>query len=123
MLQKSLTLFTRNEEEFVNLLIETGTRENVAKILVYLANRPEATFRDIEHGTDVSTPDVSKTIKYLTDRGWIRSWQIPSEKKGHLLKKYTLNVPVTEIVASIEKQKKNEACIQMELIKKIWNYL
>lgn len=123
MLQKSLTLFTRKEEEFVNLLIETGTRENVAKILVYLANRPEATFRDIEHGTDVSTPDVSKTVKYLSDRGWIECWQIPSEKKGHFLKKYKLTVPVTEIIASIEKQKKNEAFTKMELIKKIWNYV
>jgi predicted transcriptional regulator len=123
MLQKPLNLFTRKEEEFVNLLIETGTRENVAKILVYLANRPEATFRDIELGADVSQPDVSKATKYLADLGWIRSWQIPSERTGHVFKKYKLAVPVTEIVSSIEMQKKNEATNQIELVRKIRNCL
>lgn len=123
MLQKPLNVFTSEEEEFVNLLIEIGTRENVAKILVYLANRPEATFRDIEHGTDVSTPDVSKGTKYLADQGWIRSWHIPSEKKGHLLKKYTLAVPFTEILASIENRTKNHAYNQIRLVEKMRNYI
>jgi predicted transcriptional regulator len=123
MLQKPLNLFTSKEEEFVNLLIETGIRENFAKILVYLANRPEATFRDIEHGADMSQPDVSKATKYLTDQGWIRSWQIPSEKASRGFKKYKLAMPFTEIVANIEKQKKNEACNRIDLFKKMRNYL
>ena len=123
MLKKPLILFTKREEEFVNLLIETGTRENIARVLVYLATRPEASFREIEHGTDVSTPDVSKATKYLTAQGWIRSWQIPSEKKGHMFKKYQLAVPITDIIADIESLKKTETTERIELVKKIRNYL
>jgi uncharacterized short protein YbdD (DUF466 family) len=32
--------FTEKEEEFVKLLIEIGTKKNVAKILVFLVNIP-----------------------------------------------------------------------------------
>mgnify|MGYP001045596925 FL=1 len=69
MLTKTIQLFTEKEEEFVNLLIEIGTRRNVAKMLVYLANIKEATSRDIERGTDLRQPEVSIAIKYLADQG------------------------------------------------------
>jgi predicted transcriptional regulator len=123
MQQKPINLFTSREEEFVNLLIETGTRENIAKILVYLANRPEVTFRDIEHGADMSQPEVSKATKYMSDLGWIKSWRIPGNDNRHPLKKYALAMPAIEIMASIEKKKKNEACNQIALVKKMRNYI
>lgn len=123
MLQKPLNVFTQKEEECVDLLIETGIRENIARILVYLANRPEATFRDLEIGADVSLPDVSKATKYLIDKGWIQSWQLPSEKTGHMFRKYKLSVPFREIIVSIEQQKNNQATNQIILINKMRNYI
>lgn len=123
MLEKPLVLFTREEEEFVNLLIETGIHENIARILVYLAKTTEASFREIERGTDVSTPAVSRATKYLSAQGWIRCWRIPSEKKGRMFKKYQLAVPVDAIIADIERQKMTETRERIELVKKIRNYL
>ena len=66
----------------MNLLIEIGTSKNVAKMLVFLANAPEATSRDLERGTDMRQPEVSIAIKYLTDQGWIKSREVPSERKA-----------------------------------------
>jgi predicted transcriptional regulator len=123
MIEKSVQLFTDKEEEFLNLLIGIGIHKTAAKILVYFVNNPEATLRDIELGVDVRLSEVSRATKYLTDQGWLRSWQIPMEKKPYWFKKFELAVSLTEIVASIEKQKKNEACDQVKLIKKIQNYI
>lgn len=123
MLTKTIQLFTEKEEEFVTLLIEIGTKRTIAKALVFLANINEATSRDIERGTDLRQPEVSIAIKYLEDRGWIKSWKTPSDKKGRPVWNYALAVPVPEIMTSIEKQKKTEANNQLALIKKMRNYI
>jgi predicted transcriptional regulator len=123
MLTQTIQLFTDKEEEFVNLLIEIGTRRNVAKMLVYLANIKEATSRDIERGTDLRQPEVSIAIKYLEEQGWIKRWKTPSDKKGRPVWNYALAVPVPTIMASIEKKKKIEANNQLALIKKMRSYV
>jgi predicted transcriptional regulator len=123
MLTKTIQLFTEKEEEFINLLIEIGTKRTIAKALVFLANIKEATSRDIERGTDLRQPEVSIAIKYLEDQGWIKSWKTPSDKKGPPVWNYALAVPVPEIMTSIEKQKKTEANNQLALIKKMRNYI
>jgi predicted transcriptional regulator len=50
MKEQTIQLFTDKEEEFVNLLIEIGTKKTVAQMLVFLANTPTATSRDLERG-------------------------------------------------------------------------
>jgi predicted transcriptional regulator len=123
MLTKTIQLFTEKEEEFINLLIEIGTKRTIAKALVFLANIKEATSRDIERGTDLRQPEVSIAIKYLEEQGWIKSWKTPSDKKGRPVWNYALAVPVPDIMTTIEKQKKTEANNQLALIKKMRNYI
>ena len=43
MRQESVIYFTEKEEEFANILINIGTKKNIAKVLVFLAKTPEAT--------------------------------------------------------------------------------
>ena len=123
MRQESIQYFTEKEEEFVNLLIEIGTKKNVAKVLVFLANTPEATSRAIERGTDMRQPEVSIAMKYLIDQGWIKSRESSSESKGRPMKVYELAKSITEIMGCIEKEKKIEANNQLALVKKIRDYL
>ncbi len=115
--------FTEKEEEFANLLIETGTKKNVAKVLVFLANIPEATSRAIERGTDLRQPEVSIAMHYLTDQGWITSRESTAESKGRPVKIYELAKPITDIMDSIEKENKEKAANQLRLIKKLKDYL
>ena len=123
MIEKTIQLFTEKEEEFVDLLVEIGTKQTIAKALVFLANVREATSREIERGTDLRQPEVSLAIKYMDERGWIKSNEIPSDKKGRPVRKYALAVPVTSIMSTIEKQKKEEANNQLALIRKMRSYL
>jgi len=123
MKEQSILVFTDKEEEFVNLLIKIGTKKTVAQTLVFLANTPEATSRELERGTDLRQPEVSIVIKYMDEQGWVQCRTIPSERKGRPQKCYSLTKPVKEIIAAIEKAKKTEANNQLALVKKMRNYL
>jgi predicted transcriptional regulator len=123
MRRENVQYFTEKEEEFVNLLIEIGTKKTIAKVLVFLASTPEATSRAIERGTDMRQPEVSMAMKYLMDQGWIRVRESHSENKGRPMKVYELAKPITVIVDCIEKKKKNEANNQLALVRKLRDYL
>ena len=56
---RNVMYFTQDEEDLADLLIKTGLKRNVARVLVYLAHNPEATSREIERGTDLRQPEVS----------------------------------------------------------------
>jgi predicted transcriptional regulator len=62
-------------------------------------------------------------LKYLANQGWVKSLEKQSIKKGRPLQKYALAIPVKEIMARIEMQKKNEANNQLALIKKMRSYI
>ena len=119
MKEESVLYFTEKEEEITKLLINIGTKKNVARILVFLANTLEATTRGIERGTDLRQPEVSVAMKYLVDEGWIKSRDTASPNKGRPMKLYKLVKPISKIMSQIEKQKKIEAKNQLELIKKL----
>jgi predicted transcriptional regulator len=119
MKKQTIIMFTEEEEEFVNLLVEIGTQKNVAKMLVFLANVQKASSRDIERGTDMRQPDVSLAIKYLSERHWVESQNIHTEKKGRPMKLYSLIVSIGEIMNIIEQEKQIEVDNQLNLVQKL----
>lgn len=123
MRTESVQYFTEKEETFVDLLIEIGTKKNVAKLLVFLANTPEATSREIERRTDLRQPEVSIAMKYLADQGWIKEREKSSESKGRPMKAYQLAMPMTKIMGCIEEEKKKEAKNQLALVGKLREYI
>ena len=123
MRTENVMYFTEKEEEFANLLIEIGTKKNVAKVLVFLANIPESTSRAIERGTDLRQPEVSIAMHDLQNRGWITSRESKAESKGRPVKIYELARPITDIMNSIETEKKKEATNQLAMIRKLRDYI
>jgi len=124
MKTQNVMYFTEKEEEFSNLLIEIGIKRNIAKVLVFLANTPEATSRAIERGTDLRQPEVSIAMKYLLKQKWISSLENKEESKGSRpVKIYGLAKPIAEIMNSIEKEKKKVATNQIAMIQKLRDYI
>ena len=123
MRQESVQYFTEKEEEFAHLLIMIGTKKNIAEVLVFLANVPEATSRAIERGTDLRQPEVSIAMTYLISQGWIKEREQSSKSKGRPQKVYELAKPITEIMDCIENERKNEADNQLALIRKLRDYI
>lgn len=123
MRSKNVLYFTQREEEFANLLIRIGEKRNVAKVLVYLAHTPEATSREIERGTDLRQPEVSIAMAAMMEKKWVESRESKAENKGRPVKIYKLAVPVSEIMDTIEKEKRTEANNQLKMIQKLRDYI
>jgi len=123
MRQENVQYLTEKEEEFVNLLIDIGTGKTIAKVLVFLANTTEVTSRAIERGADLRQPEVSLALKYLKGRGWINTRESSPAHKGRPTKIYALAMPISEILDSIEKEKKETVKKQLSLVKKMKDYL
>ena len=115
--------FTKHENDFVKLLVDIGTRRNVAHVLVFLTNAPEATSRDIERGTDLRQPEVSMAMQYLTRQKWISNRESKAEGKGRPVKIYRLAKPISEVMDVIEREKRQKAKKQLNLIKKLQNFI
>lgn len=45
-------------------------------------------------------------LYWIPDQGWIKTQEIPYDKKGRPVKNYALAVPVPEIMTSIDEQKR-----------------
>ncbi len=123
MRTKNVMYFTQDEENLANLLIKTGVKRNVARVLIYLAHNPEATSREIERGTDLRQPEVSLAMAALTEQKWVENREIKAENKGRPVKIYRLSNPFSEIVDAIEREKREEANTQLSLIQEIRNYI
>jgi|SRR5208283_105580 len=123
MKQESVQYFTEKEEEIVNLLIDIGTKKNVAKVLVFLANIPEATSHAIERGIDLRQPEVSISMHYLMDQGWISCRESKTDSKGRPVKIYKLSKPISEIMDSFEKEREDRAHNQLAMIKKLRDFI
>lgn len=123
MRQENVTYFTDKEEELSNLLIAIGIPRNIAKVLVFLANAPEATSRAIERGADMRQPEVSLAMRYLMEQGWIKSRDSSAESKGRPMKIYELAIPFSEIINRIENEKKNEAKDQLARVRQLRNHI
>ena len=123
MRSENITFFTDKEEELTNLLIKIGIKKNIARILVFFANIPDATSHDIERGTDMRQPEVSIAMRYLMDKGWIRSRESSADSRSRQIKIYELAKPFNEIMDCIENEKKNEVSSQLALVQKLREYV
>jgi len=123
MTGRKVQYFTEKEAEFVDLLIGIGVSRIVAKVLVFLANTPEATSRDIERGADLRQPEVSIAMQYLKDQGWITSRQVKTESIGRPQNLISLSRPIAEIIDCIQTEKKGEIQKKMALAQKIRDYI
>jgi predicted transcriptional regulator len=119
MRQKKVMYFTEKEVEFVDLLIEVGTNKNVAKVLVFLANTPRATSREIERGIDLRQPEVSIALRLLLEQNWIRCSKSKAEGIGRPVKRYELARSIHEILDCIENKKKIDVSKKLAVIQKL----
>jgi predicted transcriptional regulator len=121
--EENVQYFTEAEEKFANLLIDIGMKKNIARLLVFFANTPEATSRQIERGIDIRQPDVSIAIRYLTEQNWIACKEIPSDRKGRPQKSYSLTIPLNARIAAIEKEKKDNTNNLLARVRKLRDFL
>jgi len=122
MRHKKVQYLTENDEEFVNLLVQIGTKKNVAKVLVFLANAKKATQRMIERGADLRQSEVSLAISRMKERGWVAETQAPSERKGRPNKQYRLAIPISRILSTLEQAAREQVDRQLGAVDRIRSF-
>jgi predicted transcriptional regulator len=120
---RKVQVFTEKEESFVKLLIGIGIPRTVSKVLVYLANTPEATSRDIERGADLRQPEVSIALQYLKERDWIVTRLEKTESIGRPQNVVRLSRPIDEIADAIRLDKENEINQKLTLARRLREYI
>lgn len=85
----------------MDLLIRAGLQRNLARTLVFLASRGEATSVEIEKAMGMRQPEVSISMKELRGRRWVMKRDVKREGKGRPLHAYRLGRPLTRIVEEI----------------------
>jgi predicted transcriptional regulator len=123
MRQEEIQYLTEKQEKFANLLIKIGMNKNVSKTLVFLADIPEATSLEIEHGTDLRESEVSNGIQYMIKYDWISSRGNKADGKGRPIKIYKLEKSMREIMKVIENDEKELLKKKLALIGKLLEYL
>ncbi len=110
---------TPKQEELVSLLNGIGMKRNVAKVLVFLSELPEASSREIERGTDLRQPEVSIAMRDLKEQAWVTCRESKTENKGRPVKIYSIALGLGEITNILEEKKRQEAENQISMINRM----
>ena len=105
--------------EFIDALRNLKIPRNVAALITYLANVPEAASREIEVGTNLRQPEVSIGVRTLRQNNWIEQRNIKTEGKGRPMIVYKLRVPLESIIQHYEEESNRESAHAMEAIQKL----
>lgn len=110
---------TRNEEDFLQTLLELGIKRCVATMLVYLAHSHVATTRALRSCTDLDQNEISTAIRYLLKQGWVESCESRTMVRGRPVRIYKLAKPVAVIMDNIGQAKTKEMENQLRLLRKL----
>lgn len=92
----------------VDLLAATGMPRNIAKALVCLVGREEATSVEVEKATGLRQPEVSIAMQELRRRKWVEKRDMKKEGKGRPVHAYRLAIPFSSIVDAIARSERRK---------------
>ena len=117
MHQKKRNKLTMHDKQIIDLFIDLGMPQNLAKTLIYISKVDTCRSRDIEQGADLLQPQVSLAIQELTDKGWIKKHTTQKKKgKGRPVHFYKLSTHLPHILKNVEQEKRKEIdCIKTNL--------
>jgi predicted transcriptional regulator len=118
-----VTKFTKKEEELISILMQLGYRRTIANVLVYIANTREVISRDIERGTELRQQEVSLAMQELKEWDWIAEREVDRNGPGRKTIFLRLVKPFARIIITSGNWKKVEVNRQLEIIRKIRNYI
>lgn len=91
-------------EEIITLLPQIGVQPDVAKVIVCLLQKSAVTVKSISKHAEISVPRVREILSDFQKLSWVNVTQGDSARGGPAVNVYTLAVPFTTIVESVEKE-------------------
>ena len=106
--------FNAKDREILDLMMSLGMAKNISKTVVFLSKTAEASSSDLEGSINLRQSEVSISIKWLRNKGWVTSRTIRKPGKGRPANMYKLRYSLGRIAREIGTAKIKE----MEEIKK-----
>ncbi len=119
MRESTVKILDDKDMEFVETLRSLSVPRNVATLITFLANVDEASYREIEMGSDLRQPEVSIAMRTLRDNNWIEEKEIKREGKGRPMKVYSLKAGIDDVIKHFEEEKLHESAQAMESIQRL----
>jgi predicted transcriptional regulator len=123
MQEKKIKMFDAEDDDFVACLQAIGVEKKQAKVLAFFRVEKAGTSRDLEQITNLRQPEVSLAVTSLRKRGFINAEQIsPKTKRGQYPNKYSLNMPLEDIIQYFWDDALKEWGKKMDMYKKLLKY-
>lgn len=119
MRSEVVQIFSDREEEMIDLMVRLGMQKIVAKFLVCLVRRGEASAQEIGREADLRQAEVSTAGQFLIGKKWVRMSTAPSAQQRRRHNIYTLAVTPDELVDRIGKGTERETQRQLAVIENI----
>ena len=113
MKKKNIYTLGADDDKAVQLFVKLGMPKRLAKTLLYISQFDECKCADIEHGADLSQPEVSIAMQELRKRGWVAKKDLKKKGKGRPVHIYKLTRTLPDILKNFEQEKMK----QVETIK------
>ncbi|MCD1295642.1 hypothetical protein CUJ83_11600 [Methanocella sp. CWC-04] len=122
MRRAEICVFDEQEEEFINLLANSGMNKAMAKILVCVALSKETSGRDIEIMTGIKSSTVSVMLKQLREQNLIIANKKNIDDGNRSVFYYSLAGTFEDTIVRLEQKKLSETSKYMDQIKKVKKY-
>jgi predicted transcriptional regulator len=106
--KKNIYALDADDDKAVQLLVKLGMSKSLAKTLLYIYQVDECKCDDIEHGADLSQPEVSIAMQELRRRGLVKKRDLKSKGKGRPVHIYKPTTNLSEISKAFELEKLKE---------------
>jgi predicted transcriptional regulator len=100
--------FNAKDREILDLMMSLGMAKNISKTLVFLSKTAEASSSDIEGSIDLRQSEVSISVNWLRNKGWVASRTIRKPGKGRPAHMYKLRYSLRRIAREIGTTKNEE---------------
>lgn len=103
------TALDEKDNEIVQIFVELGMPQGIAKTLVFVSQVDQWLATDIENATKLRQPNVSTIMTEFEKNGWISKELLKKDKgKGRPVYLYKLKKPVSEIIKNFKEEKLQE---------------
>jgi len=107
------------ERLLIDTMQDLGLKRQEATLIVFMAGAGKLYSRDIEKGTHLRQPEVSRAMKILRENDWVEVQDIRGLGKGRPKKIYSLKASFDEVIWHLEQQKLRESAVSMGSIQKL----
>ena len=102
------------------VLQKAGVPKHSAKILAVIVKKQKSIRAvEIERATDLRQPEVSISINWLREKGWITSTDIKPKGKGRPTQLHSLNISAKQLYKEIEEEQMNIVREQEDNLKQL----